>query len=167
MALRHRLAAPLRRRLWAWLANSPEAQASFAAAAHTYGLDTHRVLGDPARLHVHPTAMVNDALFNTMSGTIVVGEHAFFGHRVQVLTGTHDIARRGAERQRAVPSEGRDIVIERGAWVASGAIVLGPCRIGESAVVAAGAVVTGDVPALTIFGGVPARKIGEVPSERE
>ena len=46
---------------------------------------------------------------------------------------------------------------------ASGAIVLGPCTIGESAVVAAGAVVTGDVPARVVVGGVPARVIREIP----
>jgi acetyltransferase-like isoleucine patch superfamily enzyme len=163
MALRHQLTAPLRRRPWAWLANSPEAHATFAASALTVGLEEHRVFGDPARLSIHRTARVNDALFNTESGSIAVGKDAFFGFGVKVLTGTHDIAQRGNARQMAVPREGRDIVIEEGAWVASGAIVLGPCRIGESAVVAAGAVVTDDVPALVIVGGVPARVIGEVP----
>jgi acetyltransferase-like isoleucine patch superfamily enzyme len=155
--------APLRRRLWAWLSDSPEARASFAAAALKQGLDEYRVFGDHTRLHLHPTANVNDALFNTESGTIAVGEYAFFGFRVLVLTGTHDIAERGAKRRDAVPSQGRDIVIEAGAWVASGAIVLGPCTIGESAVVAAGAVVTGDVPARVVVGGVPARVIREIP----
>ena len=163
MALRHQLMAPLRRRLWAWLADSPEARASFAASALTQGLDKHRVFGDPARLHVHPTAQLNDTLFNTESGSIVVGEQASFGFRVQVLTGTHDITARDAARQDAVPSQGHDIIIEAGAWVASGAIVLGPCTMGESAVVGAGAVVTRDVPALVIVGGVPARVIGKVP----
>ena len=134
MAVRHRLMAPVRRRLWAWLADSPEARASFAAAALERGLDEYRVFGDPARLNIDPAAMVNDALFNTESGTIVVGEHAFFGFRVLVLTGTHDIAARGAARQDAVPSEGHDVTIEAGARVASGAIVLGPCTIGESVV---------------------------------
>jgi acetyltransferase-like isoleucine patch superfamily enzyme len=108
--------APVRRRLWAWLADSPEARASFAAAMLRQGLDEYRVFGDPVRLRIHPTASVNDALFNTESGTIVVGEHAFFGFRVLVLTGTHDIAARGAARRDAVPSQGRDIVIEKGAW---------------------------------------------------
>jgi acetyltransferase-like isoleucine patch superfamily enzyme len=163
MTLRHRLMEPVRKRLWAWLADSPEARASFAAAALRQGLDEYRVFGDPARLRIHPTASVNDALFNTESGTISVGEYAFFGFRVLVLTGTHDIAAHGAARQDAVPRQGRDIVIEKGAWVASGAIVLGPCTIGESAVVAAGAVVTEDVPANVVVGGVPARAIRELP----
>jgi acetyltransferase-like isoleucine patch superfamily enzyme len=159
MALRHRLGAPLRRRLWAWLADTPEAAATFSAAALKRGLDEYRVFGDPARLHIHATAQVNDALFNTESGTISIGEHAFFGFGVQVLTGTHDVAARGADRQNAVPSYGHDIVIEDGAWVASGAILLGPCTIGQSAVVAAGAVVTADVPPLQIVGGIPARAL--------
>ena len=161
--LRHRLLAPLRRRLWAWLADSPEGRATFANAALKQGLHEYRVFGDAERLRLHETAWVNDAVFNTASGTITIEEHAFFGFGVQVLTGTHDISLRGAERVVAVPPEGRDIVIGPGAWVASGAIVLGPCTIGESAVVAAGAVVTGDVPALTVVGGVPARVLRPVP----
>ncbi|MFT4034161.1 MAG: hypothetical protein QM679_01140 [Patulibacter sp.] len=46
-----------------------------------------------------------------------------------------------------------------GAWVAAGAIVLGPCVIGENAVVAAGAVVTGDVAPYTVVAGVPAKPV--------
>jgi acetyltransferase-like isoleucine patch superfamily enzyme len=163
VTLRHRAMEPVRRRLWAWLADSPEARASFAAAALKRGLDDYLVFGDPGRLRIDPTATVNDALFNTESGTIEIGEHAFFGFRVLILTGTHDVGARGEARQQAVPSQGHDIVIEAGAWVASGSIVLGPCTIGESAVVAAGAVVTGDVPARVVVGGVPARAIRELP----
>lgn len=162
MTLRHSLLAPVRRRLWAWLADSPEAQASFAAAALKRGLDEYRVFGEPTRLQIDPTATVNDALFNTESGNIVVGERAFFGFGVMVLTGTHDINLDGQARKDSVPPSGRDITIETGAWVASGAIVLGPCTIGESAVVAAGAVVTTDVPASTLVGGVPARIIRQI-----
>lgn len=121
------------------------------------------VFGDRSRLLLAPTAIVNNALFNTTSGRIRVGEYAFFGHNVCVLTGTHDVAALGPSRQSAIPNDGRDIVIEAGAWVASNATILGPCVIGEHAVVAAGAVVTADVPAFRIVGGVPARIIGEVP----
>jgi acetyltransferase-like isoleucine patch superfamily enzyme len=117
------------------------------------------VWGPPERVHIAATAIVNDALLNTESGEITIEDGAFFGHRVSVLTGTHDIARRGLERQQAVPSDGRDVVVEHGAWIGSGAILLGPCRIGADAVVAAGAVVTSDVAPGTVVAGVPARYV--------
>jgi acetyltransferase-like isoleucine patch superfamily enzyme len=117
------------------------------------------VFGPAERLSIDETAVVNDALFNTISGTVTVARHAFFGHGVAVLTGTHDVDARGAARQRAVPHEGRDVVIGEGAWVASRATVLGPCRIGPHAVVAAGAIVTGDVPERAVVAGVPARVV--------
>jgi acetyltransferase-like isoleucine patch superfamily enzyme len=126
-------------------------------------LHTPLVFGDPGRLHVDPSADVNNALFNLSSGTVTVGPHAFFGHNVSLLTGTHDVAARGLARMKGVPSEGRDIVIESGAWLASNVTVQGPCRIGRDAVVAAGSVVVTDVPAETVVGGVPARPLRQVP----
>lgn len=51
-------------------------------------------------------------------------------------------------------------MIERGAWIATNATVVGPCVIGEHAVVAAGAVVTHDVAPYEIVAGNPARVIG-------
>src|SRR5215212_10793958 len=81
------------------------------------------VYGDPNRLHVHPTAILNNALINLSSGDVTIEEYAFFGHNVSVLTGTHDWTKFGAERQAAVPDSGRDVVIEEGVWVSSNAIV--------------------------------------------
>ena len=52
------------------------------------------------------------------------------------------------------------IVLEDGAWIGGGAIVLQGVTIGCGAVVAAGAVVTKDVEAYDIVGGVPAAVIG-------
>lgn len=132
------------------------------AAEREGALTKPRLWGPDERLHVAPTAVLNDALFNTVSGSITVEDYAFFGHGVALLTGTHDVSRTGLERQLAVPSEGRDIVVGTGAWIASRAVVLGPCRIGANAVVAAGAVVSSDVPAGAIAAGVPARLVGHV-----
>lgn len=123
------------------------------------------IFGDPARVQVARTAAVNNALFNVQSGRITVEDHAFFGQNVCLLTGTHDIGAPLEERVKAIPCEGRDIVVGRGAWLASNTTVLGPCVIGEMAVVAAGAVVTRDVEPYTIVGGVPARVIGRVPRD--
>ena len=55
--------------------------------------------------------------------------------------------------------QGAAIVIEDNVWVASKAIILKGVRIGEGAVIAAGAVVTKDVAPYTLVGGVPAKLI--------
>jgi len=121
------------------------------------------VYGDPGRLHVSPTAVVNNALFNLSSGDITVGEHAFFGHNVSVLTGTHDWTKFGAERQSAVPDSGRDVIIEEGVWISSNAVIVAPCRIGANAVVGVGALVLGDVDPYNIVAGNPARVLRTIP----
>ncbi len=51
------------------------------------------------------------------------------------------------------------IKIKRGAWITVGSIILPGVTVGENAVVAAGAVVTKDVPPYTLVGGVPAKII--------
>jgi acetyltransferase-like isoleucine patch superfamily enzyme len=122
----------------------------------------HLVHGDTSRLHIDPTAVVNDALFNLSSGDITVGPHAFFGHHVAVLTGTHDITKFGRDRQTAIPKSGRDVVIGEGAWLASHVLVLGPCSIGPHAVVAAGSLVLRDVEAYTVVAGRPARLVRRI-----
>lgn len=122
----------------------------------------YRVHGDSKRLRIHPTAVVNDALFNLSGGSITVGEYAFFGHRVALLTGSHDFNRFGRERQTAIVRSGRDIVVEEGAWLASDSVVLGPCVIGAHAVVAAGSLVLGDVEPFTIVAGRPAALVRRI-----
>lgn len=119
----------------------------------------YRVHGDRSRLHIDATAVVNNTLFNLSSGRISIGPYAFFGHNVAVLTGTHDINLFGRERQTAIPSAGRDVVVEEGAWIASDALVLGPCIIGAHAVVGAGSLVMADVDAYAVVAGRPAKKL--------
>lgn len=51
------------------------------------------------------------------------------------------------------------IVIEKGVWLGARAIVLAGVTIGEGSIVAAGSVVTVDVPTYSLVGGVPARVI--------
>ena len=133
-------------------------------------LDEPLVFGPSEHLSIHPTAVVNNALFNTSSGTVTIAEGAFFGHNVMVLCGDHDVNARGLARKDAYvlgPDHGFDVWIGPGAWVASGAIVLGPCRIGADAVVCAGAVVTRDVDPGTIVGGVPARVLKRLPIDAQ
>lgn len=119
----------------------------------------HRWHGDAGRLKIHETAVVNNALFNVSGGTITVGEYAFFGHDVAILTGTHDIEQFGRARQLAFPREGRDVVIGDGVWLASHVLVLGPVTIGDHAVVAAGSLVREDVEPYSVVAGRPAKLV--------
>ena len=121
------------------------------------------VYGDPDRLRIHPTAVLNNALINLSSGTVTIGEYAFFGHNVSILTGTHDWTKFGAERQVAVPSSGRDVVIEEGAWLSSHVIVVAPCRIGAHSVVGVASLVLGDVEPYTVVAGSPAKVLRQIP----
>lgn len=133
-----------------------------AVEARRAALEDHRLFGPADRLSVAEDAIVNDVLFNTVSGRIVVEPAAFFGHDVAILTGTCDVRATGLARHQAVPTDGHDITIEAGAWIGSRATVLGPCRIGAHAVVAAGALVREDVAPGSIVAGVPARPIGSI-----
>ncbi len=58
------------------------------------------------------------------------------------------------------PLVSKPVLIERDVWIGAGVTILKGVHVGEQAVIAAGAVVTKDVPAREIHGGVPARKIG-------
>lgn len=122
-----------------------------------------RVWGDPSRLHLDKaTIPVNDLLVNTRSGHVTIKEDCFFGHRCMLLTGTHDYSEKGIKRLKAVPDSGRDIVLERGVWLGSDVTVLGPVHIGKNAVVAAGSLVTKDVPEDTIVAGRPAKPVKKI-----
>ncbi|MGD0995605.1 MAG: acyltransferase [Candidatus Bathyarchaeia archaeon] len=115
-----------------------------------YFFKHYHVYGDPTRLKIASTAVVSNASFNLSSGTIFIEDYVFFGSNVSVITGIHDIKKMGLERQLAVPTSGRDITIKRGAWIASNVTILGPCTIGENAVVGACCLIRHDVPANTV-----------------
>ncbi|MGH7504092.1 MAG: acyltransferase, partial [Longimicrobiales bacterium] len=60
------------------------------------------------------------------------------------------------------PPSAAPVVIENAVLIGANAVVLEGCRVGEGSVVAAGAVVTGDLPPLVVAAGQPARVIKEV-----
>jgi acetyltransferase-like isoleucine patch superfamily enzyme len=127
-------------------------------------IDRHRlwyplVVGPLDRVDLADNAVVGNAILNVSSGSITVERDAFFGHNVIIAAGTHTPELLGNDRFRKLPAAGYDVRICEGAWIASGAIIIGPCAVGRHAVVAAGSVVTEDVEPYTVVAGVPARVV--------
>ncbi len=87
-------------------------------------------------------------------GGIVIGDGALIGHSVVLATLNHDFAPEKRGDLHPAP-----IHIGKNVWIGAHATVVPGVTIGDGAIVAAGAVVTKDVPANTIVGGVPAAVI--------
>lgn len=70
----------------------------------------------------------------------------------------------GLPRRDAEIKQGCDITIGKGVWLASGCTILGPCKIGDNAVVASGAVVVPNtnIPSNAVYAGIPAKKVKEI-----
>ncbi|MES2371130.1 MAG: DapH/DapD/GlmU-related protein [Bacteroidota bacterium] len=97
-----------------------------------------------------------NCIFLTLGG-VVIEDNVLIGPGVQILSEGHPVAPH--KRQSLVPGT---IQIKKNAWIGAGAIILPGVTIGENAVVAAGAVVSTDVPANTVVGGIPAKHIKNI-----
>lgn len=90
---------------------------------------------------------------------VSVGRYSMVGPDVQIVGNDHVFDRPGVPVIFSGRPAFRQTVIGKDVWIGAGATVLCGVRIGDGAVVAAGAVVTRDVDPLTVVGGIPARVI--------
>ena len=88
-------------------------------------------------------------------GSITVGNNVNISPEVMILTAYHD------PDDEDFAGVEKPVVIEDYAWLATRSLILPGVKIGRSAIVAAGSVVTKDVPPDAIVGGNPARFIRE------
>lgn len=114
-----------------------------------------------------PELVVGDNVDIGWQTTIAVGRRVVLGDNVRIagrafLAGYPghplDAAARAAGEP-DTPDQVGDVVLERDVWLATGVTVMAGVRIGRGTVVAAGSVVTKDLPAGVLAGGVPARVI--------
>lgn len=99
-----------------------------------------------------------NAVLASGQGGLVLGDDVLIGPQAVLVTGDHDFSRLDIPATRREYT-GKPIVIGDNVWIGAGATVLGGVSIGSNAVIAAGAVVTRDVAAGTVVGGVPAKTI--------
>jgi acetyltransferase-like isoleucine patch superfamily enzyme len=90
-------------------------------------------------------------------GGVVIEDGVLIGHNVVIATINHSM--NPANRADMVLSSVR---IGKNVWIGANATICPDVSIGDGAVIAAGAVVTGDVPKNTVYGGVPAKFIKEI-----
>lgn len=105
-------------------------------------------------ISIGKNVFINHACSFLDLGGITIEDHVLIGPKVNLITENHPLEK--TERRNLIC---KPITIKRNAWVGAGVTILPGITIGENAVVAAGAVVSRDVPANTVVGGIPARMI--------
>ena len=113
---------------------------------------------EPANISMARGVIIGDNSILDGRNGIHIGEDVVFASNVRIWTEQHD---HEDPWFRCSTQNHGAVTIDRHAWIGSHTIILHSVHIGEGAVVAAGAVVTHDVPPYTIVAGIPAKKIGE------
>ena len=106
------------------------------------------IVGDHSRVGIHCTVI----------GPVCIGSHVNLAQGITVTALNHHFS----DTQRRIDEQGvttRPVIISDDVWIGANAVVLPGVTIGRHAVVAAGAVVTKDVPDYAVVGGVPAKII--------
>lgn len=109
------------------------------------------IIGDDTRIGIN----------NTIIGPVTIGNHVNLAQGITVTALNHNFK----DTSRLIDEQGfstKPIVIEDDVWIGANAVILPGVTIGKHVVVAAGAVVTKDVPDNTIVGGVPAKEIKKI-----
>lgn len=109
------------------------------------------VIGDYTRIGLH----------NTVIGPVTIGSHVNIAQGVTVTALNHNYDKPGIRiDQQGITT--RPITIGNDVWIGTRAVILPGVTIGSHCVVAAGAVVTTDVPDNTIVAGIPAKTIRKI-----
>ncbi|MFL6730692.1 MAG: acyltransferase [Sphingomicrobium sp.] len=112
---------------------------------------------NPRNIRVGTNVAINHGVFLLGHTRITIGNDVVLSARCMLVDGglTLDESRPTVDRAHS----GAPIVLEDGAWIGAGAIVLAGVTVGRNGVVGAGSVVTRDVPPGVVVAGNPARPV--------
>ena len=115
-------------------------------------------IGNPTMTELKEDVSINPGLIVRGTGALRLGAHVHFGRDVEILTSNYNF-----DVPTALPYDktrnARDVEVGDCVWFGDRVVVVPGVSVGEGAILAAGAVVTRDVPPLAIVGGSPARVI--------
>lgn len=114
---------------------------------------------DHALISIGKNTTVGYHTFIFSSDKIEIGNDCLIAPFVYIVDSNHGIEK--STRINLQPNITAPVVIGDDVWIGTGAKILPGTKIGDGAVIAAGAVVNIEVPPFEIFGGIPAKKIGE------
>ncbi len=116
------------------------------------GLFTPVQIDLPMQMKFGKNVFINHSFTAMSIGGIELGDNVQIGPHVTIVTDNHDFSKRSVLICKPVK-------IGNGVWIGANVTILPGVTVGENAVIAAGAVVTKDVPANSIVGGNPAKVI--------
>ncbi len=108
-------------------------------------------------IRIGKNVFINHACSFLDMGGITIEDDVLIGPKVNLITENHPLD--PVDRRALIC---KPIVIKRNAWIGAAATILPGVTVGENSVVAAGAVVSKDVPANTVVGGIPAKHIRNI-----
>jgi acetyltransferase-like isoleucine patch superfamily enzyme len=112
-------------------------------------------------LEIGAHCFIGDEALIDLAERVIMADHVTLAERVTILTHTN-VGYLDHPLQRYFPSMAAPVRLERGSFVGVNATLLPGVTIGEGSFVAAGAVVSQDVPPWHVVGGVPARVLREL-----
>lgn len=110
---------------------------------------------DPRNIEIGEDTIIGEGVVLDGRAKLIIGNHVDIASEVMIYNSQHDI------EDENFTAKDEEVVIEDYVFIGPRAIILPGVKIGKGAVVAAGAVVTKEVPPYAIVGGVPAKIIGE------
>lgn len=108
---------------------------------------------------------VNIGGFIDGSAPVTLEDHVRVGPYVRILTGTHQYRHSVIRRDPRDGTVGRPVLVKRGCWIGMGCSILPGVTVAEGCVIAAGAVIVDDTEPNGLYGGVPAKRIRDLPTD--
>jgi acetyltransferase-like isoleucine patch superfamily enzyme len=90
-------------------------------------------------------------------GVISIGNNALLGQRVSLIAANHMLEKSAPYRDLPWDTERTGVILGENVWIGTGVTILPGCTVGSNSVVAAGAVVTKNIPSNQVWAGVPAK----------
>ena len=129
------------------------------------------VAGHKNILMEEPSSMGPGATIYTTEAKLIIKKHFIAGPNLTIITGDHKyIPGRWLDSitvEEKDPENDKDVIIEEDVWCGANVTILKGVVIGRSSIIAAGAVVTKNVPPYSIVAGVPAKVIGQKWKEQD